>query len=657
MNVESSPVRALFEASSELSQALSGFEARPGQVEMAEAVFAALTRDETLFVEAGTGTGKTLAYLLAAGLTHKKVVIATATNALLRQIVDKDAVIASRVLASRGIFPRIAEAKGLGNYLCLRRLGEARLAPANPHAGDIGRIAEWSKSTASGDKSELPWLRDGASAWADVASSPDTRVGPMCEHYDACFVTRMRREAEAADVIVTNHHLFFADLALRRSGLVFSGALPAYDAVIFDEAHKIEDIATEFFGFSVSSAKLARLARDAKGTLVAGGVPLKDATRATDALLRSGEQFFAALPRPSGGEERAVLRSDALPKAAKEAYFALDTGLELLTSLALEKSTDGASERLAGRVDELRAMLARICDGGGAEERSGAVCWVQATERSVSIGTSPVEIGPTLSRLLFERIPAVVLTSATLTTQKGTFDFVRDRLGAPLTSTTLKVESPFDYEARAGLYVANDLPDPRDGAYEIASQARVRELVALSGGGAFVLTTSHRMRAILARGLEGHVPGELLVQGEMPKEELLRRFREREDNVLVATMGFWEGVDVRGRALRLVVLDKIPFAVPSDPLTVFRSARLEAEGKSPFADYAMPEAALSLKQGFGRLIRSTTDAGVVAVLDPRLANKGYGKVLVRALPNARRLATLDDVGAFYAALLVPPAAC
>lgn len=427
--------------------------------------------------------------------------------------------------------------------------------------------------------------------------------------------------------------------------------------MIFDEAHKIEDIATEFFGFSVSHAKLTRLARDAKGTLLAGGVPIAEAERATDGLLRAGEQFFSALPRPSGGEERAVLRSDALPKAAKEAYFALDTGLELLTALALEKAVDGASERLAGRVDELRAMLARICDGGGAEERSGAVCWVQVSERSVSIGTSPVEIAPTLSRLLFERVPAVVLTSATLTTQKGTFDFLRDRLGAPASSATLKVESPFDYPARAGVYVADDLPDPREGSYEIAAQRRARELVAASGGGAFVLTTSHRMRAVLARGLEGHVPGELLVQGEMPKEELLRRFREREDNVLVATMGFWEGVDVRGRALRLVVLDKIPFAVPSDPLTIFRSARLEAEGKSPFADYALPEAALALKQGFGRLIRSTTDSGVVAVLDPRLATKGYGKVLMRALPDARRLATLDDVRAFYAALLAAPAAC
>jgi ATP-dependent DNA helicase DinG len=655
MDADSSPVRALFGATSELSQALSGFEARPGQVEMAEAVFAALHRDETLFVEAGTGTGKTLAYLLAAGLVQKKVVIATATNALLRQIVDKDAVIASRVLAARGIFPRIAEVKGLGNYLCLRRLGEARLAPGA--SSDVARIAEWSKSTERGDRSELVWLRDSSAAWADVASSPDTRVGPTCEHYDECFVTRMRREAEAADIIVTNHHLFFADLALRRSGMAFSGALPAYDAVIFDEAHKIEDIATEFFGFSVSSAKLTRLARDAKGTLMAAAVPLADATRATDGLLRAGEQFFAALPRPSGAEERAVLRSDALPKAAKDAYFALDTCLDLLTSLALEKGRDPASERLAGRVDELRAMLARICDGGGAEERSGGVCWIQTSERSVSIGTSPVEIGPTLSRLLFERVPAAVLTSATLTAQKGTFDYVRGRLGAPATSTTLKVESPFDYQARAGLYIADDLPDPREPSYESAAQKRVRELVKISGGGAFVLTTSHRMRAVLARGLEGHVPGELLVQGEMPKEEILRRFREREDNVLVATMGFWEGVDVRGRALRLVILDKIPFAVPTDPLTVFRSARLEAEGKSPFADYALPEAALSLKQGFGRLIRSTTDAGVVAITDPRLAQKGYGKVLLRGLPAARKLANLDDVTAFYAALLVAPAAC
>jgi ATP-dependent DNA helicase DinG len=636
-------VAALFREEQELAQALSGFEVRPGQVEMAEAVERALLNDHALFVEAGTGTGKTLAYLLAAGLSGKKIVIATATNALLRQIMDKDVPIVKRVLGAHDIHLRVAEMKGLGNYLCRRRLQEARLG----ERPEIARIAAWALASERGDRSELSWLPEGHDAWADVASSPDTRIGATCTYFEECFVTRMRREAEAADIIVTNHHLFFADLALRRGG-GFASALPAYDAVIFDEAHRLEDIATEFFGFSVSNAKLARLARDAATTLCAAGVSITVAERASHAVTTTSERFFAALPRAHDGDgDRAVFRSDSLDEHARAAYFALDTALEALCTLALALDRDPSCEKIAGRTDEIRAMLARICDASHAEERSGGVCWISLGERSVRIGTSPVEIGPTLSRLLFERVPSTVLTSATLTTTKESFDYVKSRLGAPAESEAISFPSPFDYPRAAGLYIADDLPEPRDSRYEALAAERVRELVAASGGGAFVLTTSHRMRARFAKVLRGHVPGELIVQGELPKEDMLSRFRERDDNVLVATMGFWEGVDVRGRALRLVILDKIPFAVPTDPLTMFRSARLEAEGKSPFADHALPEAALTLKQGFGRLIRSATDSGVVAVMDSRLATKGYGKVLLRALPKARRLASMDEVKAFF----------
>jgi ATP-dependent DNA helicase DinG len=647
--MQSSPrieVAALFREDEELAQALSGFEVRPGQIEMAEAVERALGSDRALFVEAGTGTGKTLAYLLAAGLSGKKIVISTATNALLRQIVEKDVPVVQRVLGAHGIHLRVAEMKGLGNYLCRRRLQEARLGAGSD--GPIARIAAWALASERGDRSELTWLPEGHDAWADVASSPDTRIGATCTYFEECFVTRMRRDAEAADIIVTNHHLFFADLALRRGG-GFASALPPYDAVIFDEAHKLEDIATDFFGFSVSNAKLARLARDAEATLLAADLSLMDVQRASHAVEIASERFFEALPRGGDGDgDRAVFRSDALGTDARNAYFSLDTALDTLCALALTRTKDLSCEKLAGRIDEVRAMLARICDASNAEERSGGVCWISLGERSVRIGTSPVEIGPTLSRLLFERVPSTILTSATLATGKETFAYVKSRLGAPADAEELSFASPFDYPRTAGLYVADDLPEPRDARYEALATARLLELVAASGGGAFVLTTSHRMRARFARALRGHVRGELIVQGELPKEELLSRFRAREDNVLVATMGFWEGVDVRGRALRLVVLDKIPFAVPTDPLTMFRAARLEAEGKSPFADHALPEAALSLKQGFGRLIRSSADSGVVAVMDSRLATKGYGKVLQRALPPARRLVSMDEVKAFFA---------
>lgn len=648
--------------SSALSAELPGYELRSAQLEMAEAVERALESEHHLFVEAGTGTGKTLAYLVPAVLSNRKVVVSTATRALEEQIVEKDLPILARALAPLGVVPSVAVMKGMSNYVCRRRLAEA--LAERPGDDALARIAEWVKETESGDRAELPQLPESSPAWTVAASGPDTRIGASCKHFEECFVTRMRREAERAQIVVVNHHLFFADLALRSGPRGdYAGVIPAYDAVIFDEAHQIESIATDFFGIRVSSARIEKLASDARRALTAAGhlsvLGTGPAARLTESLASAGAALFRALERhaPRPGERRLLTAGDWLASHS-EAWAHLDAALEALYAFAAGEARDEAVRAVGSRADELRDSLRRVVaaahalaeDAEPAEvaRAAGSVPWIDRTDRSVAIGSSPVDLAGTLEGALFARVPSVVCTSATLATA-GHFHFARGRLGATA-AEELVVPSPFDFERKAGLYVASDLPEPTSPSYERMAVERIAELLLVTGGGAFVLCTSNRSMRALHAALERRMGTRLLVQGQAPKQALLGRFRSKEDSVLVATMSFWEGVDVPGRALRLVVIDKIPFAVPSDPVVAARSARIQAEGGNPFVQYAVPMAAITLKQGFGRLIRSRRDFGVVAVLDSRLTRKSYGQKLLESLPPARRLPTVDDVRDFYAAM-------
>ena len=623
-----------------LARAMPGYEHRSVQLEMARATARALAKDELLLVEAGTGTGKTLAYLVPALLSGKKVVISTGTKTLQDQIVQHDLPLLSRHL---GVLPEVACMKGLGNYLCLRRYGEFQRSAASLtlRAGrDLPLLERWLEQTESGDRAELD-LGDDAAIWSEVQSGSDTRIGPKCADYDRCFVTRMRNQAAAAQVVIVNHHLFFADLALR--GNHPAGAIPDYDAVIFDEAHLIEDVATEFFGVSVSTTRLHVLLRDASRVLSAFRLE-GEADRLITHATEVGGSFFAALPRVASADSgRLPLSPDVFLDRLRDPMFALDNALDALASFCKRKAEAGEPvAQLARRADQLRDDIAIIADGGG----GGRVCYTQARGRSVSLGASPIDIAAILRDRLFHRGVGVVMTSATLTAD-GTFAFVRSRLGIDVQAEELLLASPFDYPSQAALYLPAHLPDPRASNYLELATHEIAQLIALTAGGAFVLCTSIRMMRAFAERLRVQLRDRVLVQGEAPNAALLERFRAHGDAVLVATASFWQGVDVPGTALRLVIIDKLPFDVPTDPLIAARCDRLKEQGEQPFMKYLVPSAALALKQGFGRLIRTRSDRGVVAILDSRLSSKGYGRVLLRSLPPATRCRTMPEVISFW----------
>jgi ATP-dependent DNA helicase DinG len=616
-----------------LARGVSGYEHRPGQIRMARAVQDVLEHDGVLLIEAGTGTGKTWAYLIPAALSGRRVLVSTGTRALQDQIMEKDLPALKRHL---GIEIDAACVKGLSNYVCRRRFHElsgSADAMQPRFARSLPTLRDWVETTDSGDRAALASIAEEDPIWSRVVSGSDTRIGARCEYYDDCFATRVRRRAEGAQLVVVNHHLFFADLALRDTG--FASVLPDYDAVIFDEAHQVEDTATLFFGSRLSTAMLERLARDARAVLGGKRDNEEHETRLLDAVLQRSSNFFSALPGNANGG-RVPLPPEAIPE---DALFALDNVLaELAASCRNMRPPQENVLQIARRTDQLRDAL-------GSLEAPGQVSWAQGGGRSPSVGSSPIDVGPLLRERLHERVPCVVFTSATLTTG-GDFKFVKRRLGIETEVSEEVVESPFRFEEQAALYAPTHLPDPRASDFPDAAAKEILELIRMSEGGAFVLSTSLRMMRMLAKRVGDELDYEWFVQGDAPKQTLLDRFRDQGNAVLFATASFWEGVDVPGSALRLVVIDKLPFDVPSDPVVAARCERLDQAGESSFMRYLVPAAALSLKQGFGRLIRTRQDRGVVAILDSRIRRKGYGKVFLRSLPPARVCDTLDQVQEF-----------
>ncbi len=668
---------------------------------MAAAVSAAIEDEGVLLCEAGTGTGKTLAYLVPALLSGRRIVVSTATKALQEQIYTKDL---PSLQTHLGVPIDAALMKGLGNYLCKRRLDEARKSPAAglTMSAMLARIETWARQSETGDRAELVTLRDDDPTWHDVQSGSDTRIGQGCTFYDGCFVTKMRDAAQRARLVVVNHHLYLADLALRRGG-ARQGVIPDHDVVVFDEAHQLEDIATEFFGVRVSTARVESVVRDARRTLSAGG--LLDKARGgrvpaplLDTLSEASRAFFAEISGAAHiGEGRRPLGDEAWTPRTMDAFHKLDAALEALTAYAKLREPGGGEDAredisaIGRRATGLRDDLVRVGRPGKRD-----VPWIDVRPRSCAIGVSPLDLSRVFRDELFasrgtNRPQTIILTSATLATghvgEGGPFVHAKRRLGlldevpddAPAfgdfahsdrfdelppahldddlappppprapRAVELIVPSPFDFAARAGVYAPLDLPEPKDPNYLARAGERVLELVRLARGGTFVLCASTRhMRALHALLREASIPYPLLCQGDAPKISLLSAFREHGDAVLVATMGFWEGVDVPGRSLRLVIIDKLPFAVPTDPVVAARHRLLEDRGRSAFAELSVPEAAIALKQGFGRLIRTRDDAGVVAILDKRIRTKGYGRVLRAALPPASPLHTLDEVRSFF----------
>jgi ATP-dependent DNA helicase DinG len=645
-----------------LAEALPGFEPRAGQLAMAKRVARAIDLDERLVVEAGTGTGKTIAYLVPAILSGRRVVVSTGTRTLQDQIASVDLPRLQRVLPQPFSF---AVMKGIGNYVCLRRLADHRrqLAIASTSAPETARVLSWAERSKTGDRAELDGVAEDAAIWRDITSSPETRLGKRCPFVADCFITAMRRRAQEAQVLVVNHHLFFADLALR-SRFPEAQVLPTYEAVVFDEAHQLEDVATEIFGVQASALRLFALARDVErapaGTLGAGRVEsvarrLEAATHVLSQALR------ARLPRESGegNELRMPMPDDLWQGEVLGRYHEIDTVLEeasvVLGRLAEDDGSEilGASPPAPGKAAVLAGLSARAANlrtdlgeiAGSA--RRDSVRWIALSPRNVTLRASPVDVAPLLRDSFDRHAGPLVFTSATLSTA-GSFSYMRERLGLADTAAEASFASPFCFDQQALLYVAEDLPDPTHEGFAAAAAQRALDLCRLSRGRALLLFTSFRNLRIAEELFRAADEFPLLVQGQRPRHVLLEQLRAHVGSVLLATQSFWEGVDVPGEALSLVVIDRLPFAVPDDPLTAARIERIREDDGDPFASYQIPRAALALKQGFGRLIRGRKDRGVVAILDGRIMRKNYGAMLLGSLPDScPRTYALDDVRAFF----------
>jgi len=632
-----------------LGRALEGYERRAGQELMMRAVAATLERGGALVIEAGTGIGKSLGYLVPAALSGQRVILSTGTRTLQDQLWMRQVPFVRDAL---GIPIEATVLKGRTNYLCLLLLERARDNPyvaLDEHA-DLERIRAWSETTPSGDRAELSDLPEGSTAWRAVAADAEQCLGRSCPHFSDCFLMAARRRAEAADLVIVNHHLFFADLQLRE-GASFS-LLPEAHAVVFDEAHHLENVAAMAFGTSVSDARLRRLAIDFRRGFREAGRELSLLDAPLGELDRDRDRMFEHLATLSDRAGRARLVPERLPHAFREAWYKLDNtliGLGLLASA--QARADEALLRLAARVGELRDDLGDLVSpGAGGAPGDEEVRWVERGPRAVFVRSAPVHVGRRLAQTLFPRFRATLFTSATLATHgQAGFSHFRERLGLPEETAELQLPSPFDYASQALLFLPRDLPDPRHPSFASRAHATIEMLVRLTRGRALILFTSRERMLEAHAALSGRWDHPTFVQGKGSREALLARFHDEAGAVLFATATFWEGVDIVGDALSLVVIDKLPFQAPGDPLVDARVARLTADGRNAFMDYQVPAAILALKQGVGRLIRHRTDRGIIALLDPRLETARYGAAFLASLPPARRTSDPAQLAAWYQA--------
>ena len=626
-------VRHFFSPHGTLSRWHPNYEFRPGQLEMALEVEAALKDDVPLMVEAGTGTGKTLAYLVPAILSGRRIVISTGTKNLQEQLFFKDIPFLQQHFAQP---LRVCYMKGRNNYACRQKIYDAETEPilsGLEEVADFQIIREWEKTTATGDRAEIRQLPGDSTLWPKIDARRELCPGQKCPQFERCFLTAMRRQAAESDIIIVNHHLFFADLASR--GEEYGGILPPYAAVVFDEAHEIEDVAGQYFGVSVSNYQLQDLRRDIAALARRKGFGSPD----LDALLESLESttgvFFDQFDAQEGRRACPEVDDHGPYAALQSALVALAARLEL-TGEAIEELIP-----LHQRTLELRDALRFLI-----EERNPAyVYWLERRGRGCFLQATPIDVSSILAENLFSKVGAVILTSATLTVG-GSFDYAKSRLGLP-SARTLAVAGLFDYSKQALLYVPQDLPDPRDARFPNAAADLILRLLELSRGRAFVLFTSYaQMRQVYDR-VSWKTPFPTLLQGTGPRSALLEEFKSTPNCVLFATSSFWQGVDVPGDQLSMVIIDKLPFAVPSDPVVEARIRAIRERGGNPFYEYQIPEAALALKQGFGRLIRSRSDRGVLVLLDNRITKQRYGRVFFDSLPDYRFTTEIRDVEAFW----------
>lgn len=639
-----------------LSRTLERYEYRPQQLEMAQAVKRAFDRRRTLIVEAATGTGKTLAYLVPAIQSGKRVIISTGTKALQEQLYQKDIPFLQKHYPGKF---QAALLKGRRNYLCMLRFNQTKTSPSFRSREDARwwpKIVSWAKLTKSGDRAEIRGLPDDYPTWSDLSVGSEGCLGQNCPHYDSCFVTTARRAASEANLIVVNHHLFFADLSLRDAG--HGEILPEYDAVVFDEAHQVESVATSYFGMQVSNWQLREVLADTEKTLDAEEVSTVDLAEAMSVFEKSIAAFFSTfmfglydgrytLEEVLEGPQKTMIES---------VRQQLVDSLDGLSSTIRKTSKLGEiAVRLSGRCLEQRSML----DGILSQSDDRYVYFVEVRDNGCYLQAAPIDLAHLLRKKLLETHDRVVFTSATLTTAES-FDYFQRRIGLrgvpgkggllpDIPCDEVQLPPVFDYPNNALVYVPRRLPEPQNEAWLPGICTIIDYLLNLSDGRAFVLFTSYANMNAVHEKLAPNMPQTVLKQGDRPKTELLEEFRKDTHSILFATSSFWEGVDVEGEALSMVIIDKLPFANPSDPLTRARHSMIEDRGGNPFMEFTVPAAALSLKQGFGRLIRSTSDRGVVAILDSRICSKRYGNYFLKTLPPARVVYNASEVKAWWSA--------
>ena len=640
------------------------YEYRPGQLEMARSVERALEEHRHLIVEAGTGTGKTLAYLLPALRTGRRVIISTGTKALQDQLYFRDIPFLESLLGPL----RVCYMKGRANYLCRHKLVTLNAHPILSGLEEIDqfhKIAEWEKTTETGDRAEIGGLPESSPLWSRLDARSEACLGSTCPDYQRCFVTEMRRKAQESDIVIVNHHLFFADLAVRQqaSGAPDAGVLPEAGAVIFDEAHELEEVASSYFGISVSNLRFEDLVRDTEAMLKKGD---GYANAINTAILVSSQQlrdrarlFFSQLPagdgrQPFDNREEFLETSGDLYLSVKNTLIRLESELDQLRGPA-EAPAEAAG--LRKRVTNLRVELEFLLESTSCN----MVYWLERRvsgglhkqSRTTFLQATPIDVSGLLDDQLFQRFPTVVLTSATLTVQ-GSFEHIRRRLGLGPESNAgagaareLVVPSHFKYRDQALLYLPPEMPDPRSAEFPTAAARCIQRVLEITRGRAFCLFTSYSQMRDLYERLASVLDYPILLHGTAPRNTLLQQFRDTPNAVLFGTASFWQGVDVQGEALSCVIIDRLPFAVPNDPVVAARMKFIEEAGGNPFFDYQVPSAVIALKQGFGRLIRSLEDRGVLVLLDPRIRQKRYGQTFLESLPPYRVTNTITDVQAFF----------
>jgi len=685
-NSKDSSLYQFFAPGGILSRTHPLYEFRRGQLQMAQAVEQALEDKRHLIVEAGTGTGKTLAYLVPVIRSGKRVIISTGTKNLQEQLFYKDVPFLEQALSrDSGSRLSVCYMKGRNNYLCRKKLYDLTDQPVLSGLEEIEQyraIAAWEKTTSTGDRAELAELPEASLLWHKLDARADACSGQKCSQFERCFITEMRRRAMESDIIIVNHHLFFADLAikLQAEDAPDAGILPDAAAVVFDEAHELEDVAGNYFGISVSNLRVEELARDLEYSMQHHRMLSASLSGAIGALRDRSQLFFSLLPAGDGrfafetrrefleenGDEFLALNQaltrvagelEALPQKPEEIFSFVRRAQEIQVQLSyamesedrntvfwIERRGGSSSPRRHRETEKARDQRvphpSRFSKGGYSSAEG-----VASGRQHVFLQATPIDVAPILRECLWSKLECAVLTSATLAVGGG-FDYIRRRLGFEHARESV-LPSHFDYPNQALLYVPPDLPDPRTPQFTVKATERIRKLLEVSRGRAFVLFTSYAQMNDLYQRLLGELEFPMLRQGDAPKSALLEEFRLSPNAVLFATSSFWQGVDVQGEQLSCVIIDRLPFAVPTDPVVAARVKAIDADGGNAFLQYQVPAAVITLKQGFGRLIRSLHDRGLLVLLDNRILKKQYGRVFVESLPNYRKTTEMRVVEAFF----------